>query len=290
MVRAAVVLVVSSVCLAQDARLGPILARVSEEAEVFRSVAPKIISQETLVQRARKQKKRSFPIRIGKITPEPVEIQTREIVSEYGFAALQSAPGDLHEFREVVRVDGRQVATEEKAREALAAGLRSADDRRRKKMLERFEKHGLVGAATDFGQLILLFSRRRLGRYDFTVAGEGRIGADRVIAINFKEKPGQGSLLIFEQRQAIYQPVQGQIWVRDTDFLPVRMVLVTQRESSKITLRDEATVDYVRSTHGLIVPAAVTHRQFTGPELTVENVFRYTPFRMFAAEAEIKFQ
>jgi hypothetical protein len=254
-------------------------------------MAPKVIARETLTQRARKPPRRRFPIRIGNPEPEPPppEYQNREIVSEYGFASLQSAPGALHEFRQVITVDRRQVASETKARESLTAGLRSAGDRRRKRMLEQFEKHGLVGAASDFGQLILLFTRRRIGSYDFRLAGAQRLGDDPVWVVAFLEKKGQGSLLIVERQKAIYQPVEGEIWVRRQDLLPVRVTLRTARSTALTTLRDEATVDYVRSPHGLIVPASVEHRQFAGDTLTVENLFRYSPFRMFAAEAEIKF-
>jgi hypothetical protein len=31
------------------------------------------------------------------------------------------------------------------------------------------------------------------------------------------------------------------------------------------------------------------HRQFVGPDLVVENVFRYSSFRMFSADTDMKF-
>lgn len=289
----AALLAISFAAAAAQDPLERVLDRISEQAEVFRSVAPKVISRETLVQRAMKPRKHRFPIRIGAAPqnpPAPV-YQTREIVSEYGFAALKSAPGALQEFRQVISVDGRPVASEDKARESLAAGLTSDNDRLRKRMLERFERHGLAGAAADFGQIILLFSRRRLDRYEFRLDGsDQRIGAERVIAVVFKEKPGQGSLLVLERRQAIYQPLEGQISVRERDALPIRVWMRAQRDDHGIMVRDEATVDYVESQHGLIVPVSVVHRQFAGRELRVENVFRYSPFRIFSAETDIKFQ
>jgi hypothetical protein len=291
MMRLVALLAIWPVCLAAEDPLQAALKRISAQAATFRSAAPKMIARETLVQRALKSRRHRFPVTIGSNTQQPVpaDFVTREIVSEYGFAALKSAPGALHEFREVITVDGRHVATEAKARRSLAAGLISDDDRARKRMLESFERHGLVGAATDFGQIILLFSRPRLNRYDFRLAGDQRIGADRARVVVFKEKAAQGSLLVFERRQAIYQPLEGQIWVRERDGLPARVWLRAQRESGGVTMRDEATVDYVQSPHGTIVPASVVHRQFTGSQLTVENVFRYSPFQMFAAEAEITF-
>jgi hypothetical protein len=291
MVRLALALACSMTCLAQDGPLPRILARISEEAGVFRAMAPKVLARETLTQRAQKPARRGFPIRIGEaaLKPPPPEFQTREIVSEYGFAALRSSPGALNEFRQVITVDGRQVATEAKARESLVIGLRSADDKRRKRMVEQFEKHGLTGAASDFGQLILLFTGRRIGAYDFRLAGEERLGADPVWVVGFREKAAEGSLLVIERQKAIYQPVEGEIWVRRQDLLPVRVSLRSTRSTPSGPLRDEATVDYVHSPHGLLVPASVVHRQFSGPNLIVENLFRYSPFLMFAAEAEIKF-
>jgi len=285
-----------ALCFAAAAAQDPlthVLDRISEQAEIFRSAAPKVIAREMLVQRALRPRKHRFPLRIGAAPEKPpaLSFQTREIVSEYGFATLKSSPGSLHEFRQVISVDGRPVTDEGKARESLAAGLVSDDDRLRKRMLERFERHGLVGAATDFGQIIMLFSRSRLDRYEFRLdSSSQRIGAERVRTVVFKEKPGGHSLLVLERRQAIYQPLEGQIWVRERDALPVRVWVRTQRDDHGTVVRDEATVDYVESPHRLIVPASVVHRQFAGGELRVENVFRYSPFRMFAAETDIKFQ
>jgi hypothetical protein len=54
-------------------------------------------------------------------------------------------------------------------------------------------------------------------------------------------------------------------------------------------IRDEATVEYTLSSHGALTPVSVVHRQWNGSELVVENSFRYSAFRKFAADAEIKF-
>ncbi len=280
-------------CPAQDASLQAMLDRLAEEAEVFRQLAPKMVARETLVQRARTDSGRAFPIRIGRSAqkpPEP-EYNRREIVSEYGFASLKPGAGPLLEFRQVISVDGRRVATDEKARESLTAGLKSPNDQSRKRMLEQFEKHGLRGAASDFGQLILLFTKRRLGDYEFTVTGEDMLGPDRVKIVRFVEKAGRGRLLIIERSKAIYRPLEGQIWLRGRDGMPLRMTLLTRRESAEgVTVRDEATVDYVLSPHGAIVPRTVVYRQFSGLALTVENLYLYSPFRLFAADTEVRFE
>ena len=60
------------------------------------------------------------------MTPPPLKYKTREIVSEYGYSALRDSPSALHEFREVTKVDGRQVMTQETARRTLTLGVTSA--------------------------------------------------------------------------------------------------------------------------------------------------------------------
>ena len=267
-----------------------ILARVSEEADVFRANAPKMLAEETLVQRALKPPRRFRP-RIGSaaVTAPKPEYRTREIISEYGFSNFRDSPNALHEFRQVVTVDGRRISTQEKARHSLAIGMRSEDDVVKKRMLERFEKHRLAGAAADFGQVLLLFGRRQLGDYDFRLDGEGRVGADEAVILAFKQRGGDGSLLIFEKRKAIHLPLEGRLWVRRSDSRPLRVELSSIRKEGETEVRDEATVDYVVNAHGVAAPASVVHRQFAGPTMVVENVFRYSPFRVFSVDADIKF-
>lgn len=267
-----------------------VLARVSEEAEVFGMTAPKMLAQETLVQRALQPSRRLRP-RLGSTavhSPKP-EYRTREIVSEYGFSSLRDAPNVLHEFRQVISVDGRRVASQEKARRTLTIGIHSQDDAVKKHMLEDFEKHGLRGAATDFGQILLLFTRRRLDDYTFRIQGSGMIGADAATILRFEQRGGSGALLIFEKRQAIHRPLEGQLWVRRSDSRPLRVVVSSTRKEGNLVVRDEATVDYAMSGHGMLAPVSVVHRQFAGADLRVENVFRYTPFRLFSADTEIQF-
>src|SRR5438045_2216492 len=106
--------------------LTDILSRVSEEAEIFQRVAPQTLTEETLSQRSLKPQPRFRPhIGTGATTPPKIEYFTREIVSEYSFAALRDTPGALHEFRQVISVDGRPVSTPERARHALSLGLQS---------------------------------------------------------------------------------------------------------------------------------------------------------------------
>ncbi|MGO4883153.1 MAG: hypothetical protein ACLP59_20370 [Bryobacteraceae bacterium] len=275
---------------ARGQTLPEILSRVSEEAAVFRHVAPEILSEETLTQRALKAPPRFHP-RVGAAAakpPAPVH-QTREIVSEYSFGYLKEAPQSLHEFREVTTVDGKTVSRTAAARHSLALGLASADDHARKRMLEKFEKYGLTTAVVDFGPLLLLFTKSLLGNYRFELAGTDRIGADQVRIVTYTQIAGPAHVLIFQGHRAIHQAIEGRIYARVPDGMPLRISIMESREDGKVSFRDEAVVDYTPNAQGYLAPAAVTHRGYAADQLLVEDEFRYAPFRKFGADAAIKF-
>jgi hypothetical protein len=280
-------------CLATAAwgqSLPEILSRVSEEAEVFREVAPQVLAEETLTQRAVKPPGR-FRLRVGAAAtkPEAPVMHTRQIVSEYSFGAFGKTEGPLHEFREVISVDGRRVGSREAARHSLALGLNSSDDRAKKRMLEQFQKYGLRNAAVDFGPLLLLFTKQQMGNYHFKLLGTERIGADQVRLVEYKQVSGPDRMMIVQGRQAIHQPIEGSIYARMPDGLPLRITITESREEAKHKFRDEATVDYVPNAHGFLAPAAVTHREYGDGALIVDDEFRYTPFKKFGANADIRF-
>jgi hypothetical protein len=280
-------------CLASAAgaqTLPEILSRVSEEAEVFRHVAPQVLAEETLTQRALKAPPRFHP-RLGASAAKPLtaDRQTREIVSEYSFGAFKDASESLHEFRQVTSVDGKAITAVAAARHSLALGLASADDHARKRMLEDFQKYGLTDAVVDFGPLLLLFTKRQAGNYHFELVGDDRIGADEVKIVSYTQVSGPNRMLVFQGHRAIHQPIQGRIYARVPDGVPLRISIVESRPNGKSTFRDEAVVDYTPNAHGFLAPAAVTHRGYAGDELLVEDEFRYSTFRKFGADAEIKF-
>lgn len=275
---------------APDQPLDQVLSRVSEEAEVFRMTAPKVLAREKLVQRAVKPPRRFHP-RLGNaaLAPPKPQYRTREVISEYAFATLNESPGVLHEFRQVISVDGRPILTEEKARKTLTSDLRSEDDEAKKRILENFEKHGLTGAAADFGQVLLLFTRHRLKDYAFAWAGYEQVGSDHARVVSFKQTGGAGSLVIFDKRAAIHRPLEGRLWVRGRDGLLLRIEVTSRRQEQGTEISDQAQVDYLMSPQGSLLPASVTHRQMRGTLLVVENNFQYSGFRMFQADADIKF-
>ena len=48
-------------------------------------------------------------------------------------------------------------------------------------------------------------------------------------------------------------------------------------------------MDYVQSVHGFLTPASVIHRHMVDGQAVTENLYRYEPFKLFSADAEIKF-
>jgi len=270
--------------------LPEILSRVSEEAEVFRHAAPQVLAEETLTQRAVKPPGRFRP-RVGAAATKPRTPvrQSREIVSEYSFGFLKDTPASLHEFRKVISVDGHAVSSTEEARHSLALGMASSNDRDRKRMLEEFQKYGLANAAVDFGPLLLLFTKRQVDNYHFSLAGRDRIGAAQVQIVAYTQIAGPDRMLVFQGRRAIHQPIEGRIYARVPDGLPLRITITAGRKTGKHSFRDEASVDYVVNPHGFLAPAAITHRGYADDQLQVEDEFRYTPFRKFEADAQIKF-
>jgi hypothetical protein len=285
--RAWILLAVLPALNGQTLPLADILSRVSEEAEVFRRVAPQALAEETLQQRSLKPPPRFRAA--GAQGPAKLQYRTREIVSEYSFSGFKGSDSAIHEFRQVISVDGRPITTPEKARHALSLGLQSDDDRSRKRMLEDFRKYGLIDAAMDFGQMILLFNRRRLHNYDFRIVGSDRLGADEATVLSFDQRQGDQGLLVFEGRKTIRAKLDGKLWVRQTDGLPLRISVRTQWAEQRHMRRHEAVIEYALTSFGTVGPASVKHSEYFDNLLITENLFRYTPFKRFGADAAIKF-
>src|ERR1017187_9120114 len=155
--------------------LPDLLSRVAEEAAMLQQNAPKSLTREVLEQRALMPGTRFRP-RIGQkgtaVVPPP-RLLVREIVSEYSVGTLkESVVQNLTELRQVISVDGRKLQRPERARHALSLGIPPPDDRIRKRMLEDFARHGLVDIATDYGIILLAFSKRGLENMNVVLGGE----------------------------------------------------------------------------------------------------------------------
>ena len=245
------------------------LARLADEADLFARIAPATVSEETLIQRAR------HAAVDGTLTED---FDHREIIAAYGFSAPPKAPLALHEFRRVISIDGKNVESASQARQRLALSLQTGNDSRRRKLLENFEKLGLRGAVTDFGQIVLLFARDRQHDYTFTLGNTTTLGADSVAIIRFTQHEGPEGLTIYRGAKGSRRSLKGEIWVREGDLLPLRITLSTVEKTPRGEISSEAAVDYTQTQFGPILPVSVVYREFNGPALLTENVFHYGAF------------
>lgn len=298
MVRFGILLIALCGALRADDRTQKLIARLSQEADAFRKIAPDLVGQETLLQRAVQPPKGGFHIRVGASAQQPRKpvLQERRILSEYSFAAFAGEGGALHELRRVTTVDGRKVQDPKKAQQELAAIITAAGDKRKKELLEQFEKYGLVGAVTDFGQLLLLFNSHDVLHYEFTYLRVENQGNSRVLVFGYQQIDGPEGLTVItaqsgarhaEGQQSIR--IRGEVWVGENSFVPVRITLATSQGDGHDLVREEASVDYAASTFGAVMPFWTEHRELRGDQIVVENQFSYSDFHKFDAASNINF-
>jgi hypothetical protein len=256
---------------ARKLSLSQLLSRVADQAESFRKMAPTMLADETLTQRTR---------RAG----AAAEYVTHEVVSVYAYGGLPEAPTVIHEIRKVISVDGKQVTSRAKAREAMTLGLHSEDDKLKKKLLEDFEKNGLRGAVTDFGQVILLFSARHQKDFQFEQAGDQVVGVDKALVLKYKQTGGAGGVMVFRGNNAEKQALQGELLVRESDGMPLRVTMTSTITSKGAETKDMLEVNYIDSGMGCVVPSSVQHREYFKTDVLSENSFQYGPFRKIGDE------
>jgi hypothetical protein len=264
-------------------------ARVSEEAEAFQRLAPEVLGQETLHQRSMKPEGRFHP-RVGNGVQKP-EYQERTIVSEYGFTALAGL--DLHEIRQVTSVDGKKIQDTKKAQEGLAKAITAHDDGRKKELLKQFEKYGLLGAVTDYGQALLLFTRRNVEHYEFTAKGTNWLGGVGVYVFGYRQIDGPETVTLIEEKnndQVKHLRLEGEVWVRRDDFVPVRVTIMESQGNGEARVKEEASIDYAMSAFGALLPVKTEHRETRGGKIAAENDFHYVDFKKFGASSDIKFE
>ena len=273
------------------------IARLSKEADAFQRISPSLLGNETLQQRARKAAPARFRPRVGQAakTPPPPVWQDRQVVSEYAFVELAGDSETLHEIRKVISVDGHPV-TAKKGEESLARIISLKDDQRERELLKEFEKFGLAGAVTDFGPLLMLFTPSEIDHYGFNFKGGQMLGSNRAFVLKYSQIDGPEPFTIFESApkdhpkdQPRHVRVQGEVWVREGDYLPLRITVAVSEGDGASSVREEASVDYASSPFGVLVPAAVDHKEFLGGQLSVQNSFVYKDFHRFAADSQINF-
>jgi hypothetical protein len=268
-----------SFLIAQDTLNTETLPQVARQASKFWQAASGYFCRETLHQKALTLPKRK--LRVGRKAAETVkpEFRDREIISYYALSSFRATPEALHEFRQVLQVDGKPVMPEVKARQKFRDILDSKDDRARTELQEDFDQTNLSVAATDFGQLILLFTKANLGKYIFERDSSALIGADRVMVIRFRQNAGQESLRIGEPGKQVKQPLSGKLWIRESDNQPLRITLTASRQLESNEIRDEASVDYAPTALGAVLPASVVYRRYVDSEMKVENVSQYSDWQ-----------
>ena len=269
---------------APDTRLAAALPEVSQAAATFWRQAPDYVARETLNQKALTLPKRR--LRVGRDATEPPkpEFLHREIVSYYALSSFRASSEALHEFREIVSVDGETVTAAAGARSKLAEKISGHDDKTRKALLADFEKASLAVTATDFGQLILLFTKRNLAKYDFALRGSALVGADRAMLVDFHQSGGAEALRVSGPGKEAREPLSGQLWIREAGSVPLRITLETSRREHSRKIRDEARVDYEAKSDGLVLPVSVVYRRFVDDELHVEAIYQYSDWQPVTAK------
>jgi hypothetical protein len=107
----------------------------------------------------------------------------------------------------------------------------------------------------------------------------------------WKQTSSESGELEFHGRQVAHHALEGTIWVRKPDGLPLRIRawVEHQDQAAKHLIRDEGTVDYVVSAHGFLNPTSVLHRHLVDNNPITENLYRYEPFKLFGAQSDIQF-
>jgi CBS domain-containing protein len=276
--------------LRADERTQKLIDGLSKQADAFQRIAPAMLGRETLHHRFLKPPPRFRP-RIGEAAKKPLQPtwQERDIISEYAFAALGDSRQELHEMRRVIAVDGRIVEEEKQAQDSLAKLVTASDDQRKRVALKQLEKYGLRGAAVDFGQLLLLFSRRDVERYEFTFSSTEQVDGLPVTVFRYKQLDGPEAMTVFDGDKLLRLRVEGEVWVRSDTYAPARITLVATQGESGAGLREEATVQYVMSPYGVLLPSAIEQQELRDGQVTSESKFVYANFHKFQTSSDIKF-
>ena len=263
-----------------DHRLEQALQAIAKQASGFWQAAPGLLARERLKQKAAVPSSHKR-LRLGQpaLEPRPPVLKDREIDSWYGFSAFRAAPEALHELRRMVAVDDKPVADSQAAQAELRVVLQSKDDGRKQALLKDFEKANLNSAAIDFGQLILLFTRSKQDQYSFELNNTGMVGANPALVISFHQSGGDSSLRIVEAGKRMRRPLEGEVWVRKSDYSVLRITLKTLRTDDKNDIRDEARVDYAFNPFAAVLPASIIYRRFVNDQLYVENISQYSDWR-----------
>ena len=199
---------------------------------------------------------------------------TREIVSWYGFSSFSENAESIHEIRGVLTVDGKP-AEEARSAEAFCGLLRGRRDFDKQALAEKFQRSTLTDAPSDFGQLIMLFTRRSIDRYRFHLTGSAMIGAQPVSVFEYRQETGSPGLHLDRANL----PLAGTIFLRD-DGAPLRITVVSSRRGKdKIEVRDEAEVEYEEARNGVLLPVSLVHRRLNNGAVASDDRAQYSDWK-----------
>src|SRR5260370_40267015 len=97
--------------------------------------------------------------------------------------------------------------------------------------------------ATDFGQLLLLFSRANLERYEITYLGARLVAPVRRQTLRYKQVDGLEALTLFQGGQTQSLSVAGEIRARESDGVLARVRLQAADKRSETARHDGRGVD-----------------------------------------------
>ena len=265
-------------------------ARLASQAQSFAEQLPNLIGTEVLQQKSISYSTR-MRIRVGDAALKPIQpkIRERKIRSELGYALRGKENPVWYELRKVIDVDGRTVMAPKKARERLAFGLKSDDERARLKMMEEFTKYGLDALATDYSLSLLLFRFGEIDKIRFEWKAQEFLGADRVSVYAFSRTDGGASVTVFDGKQAMQQPLSGLIWLRASDLRPLKIQLSSLITQNNVQISDEGIIEYTESKFGAVLPLSVNYVRRVNGVLMIETKYEYKDFQKFGADAELKF-
>ena len=267
--RAAVLWLALASLVSADELTRKLAARLPEEAALFAREATKYVTEEKLSQRALVDQ--------SEVPGAKKEIwKDKVIVSRYGFVSFREAPETLREMRQIVSIDGKPVKGE-KSLKAIASAVAASDERQKRKLLEDFEKAGLVGVATNLGQLLLLFSGNKVQNYDFSFQAQKFVGADRVMVFTYAQTEG-GGMTTYRGKDTLRSKLSGEIWV-DGDYRPLKVTLNSVVESADLKMiRQEMEVRYAPTLFPCVLPTHARHRELHDGVVQVTNDYEYETF------------
>jgi hypothetical protein len=262
-----------------------VLARIGKDASKLWSTAPDYVARETWRQKTTSMPESRIKLHLGDTgvrPPQPVET-VRETVSLYALAPYHKSPESLWEFRRILSVDGKTMGDPAEARREFLEKLGDKDDKAKHKLREKFLKQGVAGTAFDFGQILMLFTKPRLGQYTFSLTGTERIGADNALKVSFEQQLGSQALHVTDRGKRSAVPLRGEILVRDSDYAVLQIRVLAEHSQEGHEVRDEARVDYAADAGGALLPASVVHKRFVDNKTDTEDLFQYSDWRSIRA-------